>query len=143
MNLPPPRPTTPRRWRGPLRADRRGFTLLEVMIAMAVLATAFTALLGLHVRNLDAVARDQAYLEAVLLARTLLVEVELAGAAEVGTASGDFEGAFPGRYPGFRWERAVNDTGLFDTREVRVRVIPPLGERAAAELTLFVRAGPA
>lgn len=122
------------------RRDRaRGFTLLEVMVAMAVLATAFTALLGLHVRNLEVVARDQAYLEAVLLARTLMTQVELAGAVEVGETSGDFETSYPGQYPGFRWEQSVSDLGLFDTREVRVRVVPPLGEAAAASLTLFVR----
>jgi prepilin-type N-terminal cleavage/methylation domain-containing protein len=127
------RRAAPRRGRDP------GFTLHEVMVAMAVLATAFTALLGLHVRNLEVVARDQAYLEAVLLARTLMTEVELRGAAEVGETSGDFETIYPGQYPGFRWERSVSDTGLFDTREVRIRVVPPLGESAAAALTLFVR----
>jgi prepilin-type N-terminal cleavage/methylation domain-containing protein len=122
----------------------RGFTLLEVMVAMAVLATAFTALLGLHVRNLQTVARDQAYLEAILLARTLITEVELAGSAEIGSSSGDFEASFPGEYPGFRWERTVADAqlglglGIPDIREVRVRVIPPLGEAAAAELSLYL-----
>jgi prepilin-type N-terminal cleavage/methylation domain-containing protein len=128
-----------RRRAAPRRGRDSGFTLLEVMVAMAVLATAFTALLGLHVRNLEVVARDQAYLEAVLLARTLMTEVELQGAVEVGETSGDFEALFPGQYPGFRWERSVSDLGLFDTREVRVRVVPPLGESAAASLTLFVR----
>ena len=122
----------------------QGFTLLEVMVAMAVLATAFTALLGLHVRNLQTVARDQAYLEAILLARTLITEVELAGSAEIGSSSGDFEASFPGEYPGFRWERTVADAqlglglGIPDIREVRVRVIPPLGETAAAELSLYL-----
>jgi hypothetical protein len=108
------------------------------MVALAVLATAFTALLGLHVRNLQTVARDQAYLEAILLARTLITDVELARAAEIGTSSGDFEATYPGEYPGFRWERTVVETGLFDTREVRIRVIPPLGEAAAAELALYL-----
>ena len=126
------------------RSACRGFTLLEVMVAMAVLATAFTALLGLHVRNLQTVARDQAYLEAILLARTLITEVELAGSAEIGSSSGDFEASFPGEYPGFRWERTVADAqlglglGIPDIREVRVRVIPPLGEAAAAELSLYL-----
>jgi general secretion pathway protein I len=119
-------------------SEVRGFTLLEVMVAMAVLATAFTALLGLHVRNLETVARDQAYLEAVLLARTLITAEELRQDAEVGTSSGDFESSYPGQYPGFRWERIVTETGLFDTREVRIRVIPPLGEAAAAELALYL-----
>ena len=125
----------------------QGFTLLEVMVAMAVLATAFTALLGLHVRNLQTVARDQAYLEAILLARTLITEVELAGSAEIGSSSGDFEASFPGEYPGFRWERTVADAqlglglGIPDIREVRVRVIPPLGEAAAAEPSLYLGSG--
>jgi len=37
------------------RADReaRGFTLLEVLVAVAVLGLALVSLLGLHVRNID------------------------------------------------------------------------------------------
>ncbi len=115
-----------------------GFTLLEVMVALAVVATAFTALLGLQVRNVRLVAREQAYTQALLLARSMITEVELAGYPEVGFAEGDFEDTHPGRYPGFRWQRTVTDF-LLDTREVTVRVVPNGDESAAAELTLFVR----
>jgi len=103
-----------------------------------VVATAFTALLGLHVRNLRLVAREQAYAQALLLARSMISEVELAGFPEVGFAEGDFEDTAPDRYPGYRWQRTVNDFVL-DTREVTVRVVPNGDESAAAELTLFVR----
>lgn len=119
--------------------DVRGFTLLEVMVALAVIATAFTALLGLHVRNLKLAARDQAYTQALLLSRTLITEVELGPYPEVGAAQGDFEDRWPGRYPGFRWQRTVNDFGVFDVREVTIRVIPNGDEAAASELTVFVR----
>lgn len=117
-----------------------GFTLLEVMVALAVIATAFTALLGLHVRNLRLAAREQAYTQALLLSRSLITEVELGGYPEIGIGEGDFEETHPGRYPGFRWQRTVSDFGIIpDTREVTVRVIPNGDEGAASELTVFVR----
>jgi general secretion pathway protein I len=118
-----------------------GFTLIEVVVAMAVLAVAFTALLGLHVRSLKLAAREQSYTRALLLARTLLTDAEIEGRPAVGTSSGDFEERFPGRYPGFLWERTVNDTPLPETSEVTVRVEPPGDPGAAAELTLYLRGG--
>jgi general secretion pathway protein I len=119
-----------------------GFTLLEVMVALAVIATAFTALLGLHVRNLRLAAREQAYAQSMLLARSLITEVELGGFPDVGEAQGDFEAEFPGRYPGYRWYRTVSEFPAPDTREVTVRVVPSGDESAACELTLFVRPRP-
>src|SRR5207237_3487504 len=106
-------------WR---RRGARGFTLLEVMVAMAVIAIAFTALLGPHARNLQIAAREQAYTQALLLSRSLITEVELADLPEVGISEGDFEASYPGLYPGFRWIRTVVDPPmpLPDTREVTV-----------------------
>jgi len=125
-----------RRRRGP---DARGFTLLEVMVALAVIATAFTALLGLHVRNLRVAARDQTYTQALLLSRSLVTEAELGPYPEVGIAQGDFEERWPGLYAGYRWERTVSDFGIFAVRQVTIRVIPFGDESAASELTVFVR----
>ena len=93
----------------PPTRDARGFTLLEVMVALAVIATAFTALLGLHVRNLKLAARDQAYTQALLLSRSMITETELGPYPEVGIAQGDFEDQWPGLYTGFKWERIVSD----------------------------------
>jgi type II secretion system protein I len=119
--------------------DARGFTLVEVVVALAVLAIAFTALLGLHVRSLRLAAREQSYTQALLLARTLLTEAELAPLPAPGVSSGDFESRYPGRYPGFVWQRTVNDTPLAETREVTVRVQPPDDPEAEAELVLYLR----
>jgi general secretion pathway protein I len=138
-------------WRGRRRSGQRagglaaccGFTLLEVVVAMAVLAVAFTAMLGLHVRSLKIAAREQQYTQALLLARTLLTDVELAPQLPAaGTSSGDFESRFPGRYPGFLWQQTVNEIPLLpDTREIVVRVQPAGDPLASAELTLYLRAG--
>jgi len=121
------------------RSRVRGFTLLEVMVALAVIATAFTALLGLHARNIRLAARDQAYTRALFLARELIANAELGPFPEVGLANGDFETLHPGRYPDFRWERTVNDTALPRTREITVRVFPATDPDAECELTLFRR----
>lgn len=117
--------------------DVRGFTLLEVMVALAVIATAFTALLGLHVRNLKLAARDQAYTQALLLSRSLITEAELGPYPEVGIAQGDFEDRWPGLYTGYTWERTVSDFGVLAVRQVTIRVIPFGDESASSELTVF------
>jgi general secretion pathway protein I len=126
----------------PRRRDARGFTLLEVMVALAVIAIAFTALLGLHARNLRIAAREQAYTQALLLSRSMVTEIQLGDLPDVGIAEGDFEDLYPGLYPGFRWVRTVNDPPIpvQDMREITVRVIPNGDESAASELTFFMRA---
>lgn len=117
----------------------RGFTLVEVVVAMAIVAVAFTAMLGLHGRSLRLAAREQAHARALFLARSMLAEMEIEGYPDVGTASGDFESRNPGEYPGWAWQSTVTDTPLPNTREVRVRVGPVNDPAAAAHLTLFLR----
>jgi general secretion pathway protein I len=117
---------------------QRGFTLLEVMVALAVIATAFTALLSLHVENLRTLGREEAYSRALLLAETLAAESELEGWPGLGTSEGDFEAETPGEATGFAWRREVREWMLPGTREVRIRVTPPFGDEAAVELTVFV-----
>ena len=80
LSLPPM--TT--RLRPKRNSDARGFTLLEVVVALAILATAFTALLGLHTQNLKTIARDRGYTEALFLAREKLAQIELQGVPEPG-----------------------------------------------------------
>ncbi len=127
---------------GPPRAAptrQSGFSLLEVMVALAVLAIGFTALLGLHARNLEIAATERAHGEALLLARSLLAETELAGVAVPGEESGDFETTHPGRYPGWLWQRSVAPTPIPGALVVSVRVLPPHDASAMVELELVVR----
>ncbi len=115
-----------------------GFSLLEVLIALTVIAFAFVGLLGLHAHNIKLVAGDQNLTRATLLARELVsqmqFQVQSNGLQDLGNASGNFEG-----YPGYRWEREVLSTGLDEMREVVIRVIWDERNPHACELVYFLR----
>jgi prepilin-type N-terminal cleavage/methylation domain-containing protein len=106
------------------RGDRHGagFTLLEVLVAVAVLGLGLVSLLGLHVRNLALIDRDQRITESTMLARALMTEAEVEPFPDVGFIEGDFEDRYPERFPGVRWEREVVAAPVNDVREVRIRV---------------------
>ena len=95
-----------------------GFTLLEVMVALSILAVAFTVLLGL--RNRDIVQHDEAqYItRATLLAGQKLSEQEMAGFPSLGFSSGDF----PEPDDDLTWTQTVDSTLFEFAREVKVEV---------------------
>jgi len=124
----------------PRPESTRGFTLLEVLVAVAVLGLGLVSLLGLHVRNIDLIARDQRVTEATMLARGLMAQVDAEPFPSLGLTDGDFEDDYPARYPELRWEREVLTTPVPDVREVRVRVFR--GEQESGDdvtLTYYVR----
>jgi general secretion pathway protein I len=133
---------------GERRGRERGFTLLEVMVAVAVLAIALPILLGL--RNHDVALREEAkaVTNATLLAQEKLFETEILGFPPVGETRGDFATLPPGsltsaevkdRAPGFRWTRLVVPTPFEQIREVRIRVSWPGGaSERVVEITNYV-----
>lgn len=78
----------------------RGFTLLEVMVAVAVLAIGLTALLGSHSQSVSLAAEAKFYTTAAFLAQQKMAELELAGFQDLDSEAGDFGEDFPG----YRWE---------------------------------------
>ncbi|HYK66220.1 MAG TPA: prepilin-type N-terminal cleavage/methylation domain-containing protein [Patescibacteria group bacterium] len=106
-----------------LRRRARGFTLIEVMVAMAILGIALLGLLGLHHQSLQSVIRAQDATRASMLAQAVMTEAELERYPDLGMTHGDFQASFPGEFPDFRWERLVSASGMFpDVRKVQVIV---------------------
>jgi type II secretion system protein I len=101
----------------------RAFTLLEVMVAIAILGIALLGLLGLHHQSMQSVIRAQQATRASMLAQAVMTEAELERFPELGRTRGNFESSFPGEFPDFRWERVVEASGIFiDVRKVKVLI---------------------
>jgi general secretion pathway protein I len=103
------------------RAHRRGFTLIEVLIALFVIALGVGALLATLTSSADAAAhlREKSLAEWIALNR--ISEVRLANTRPgPGTTSGTVE--FAGRT--WRWQQTVNDPGIAGIRRLDVMVAP-------------------
>jgi general secretion pathway protein I len=83
-----------------MKLNCRGFTLLEVMVAVAVIAIGLTALLGSHSQSVSLAAEAKFYTTAALLAQRKMAELELAGFQDLDHEAGDFGEDFSG----YRWE---------------------------------------
>ena len=103
-----------------------GFTLLEVMIAVAILATVIVSLMGLKNRSMQDVALAEHMTTATLLARRVMVETVLARPLVPQEKDGEFTEE---EYKGYTWQKAVSPTPLRSILEVRVAVLWKEGER--------------
>jgi general secretion pathway protein I len=84
-----------------------GFTLLEVLVAVAIVALALVAFMGLHAHSLDDTIRAQDLTTAVLLAQAKMAT--MGEFPETGEATGKFEGPELER---FQWATAVTERTL-------------------------------
>jgi len=82
-----------------------GFTLLEIMIALAILTVALLAVFRLHAQTISMNNRAKFNLTAPLLAQSKLSELE--AKSFTGT---DEEGNFGEQFSGYTWKVAISDT---------------------------------
>jgi len=114
-----------------------GFTLLEVMIALAIVSITMVTLLGLANRSIDLQGRLQKVTRATLLAQGRMAEVERGTLAD-----GASSGIFSEPDEEFRWQLAYEETPLAAVRMVTVKVL--WGDEGANEyvdLVSFVKPG--
>jgi general secretion pathway protein I len=109
-----------------------GFTLLEVLIAIAILALALPVLLGLRNWDLDLQSRASDITAATMLAQEKLIEAEMSPVFPIGETSGDFRDPPPGyqmsgdtadRADKYRWKRIITPTPLNSVREVKIQIL--------------------
>ncbi len=113
----------------------RGFTLLEVLVALVVLALSLTALVRLSALEARALADLRERTVAHWVAANVLEETRL---AESWPATGLRNGSTRMGGREWRWELAVQDTDEPAIRRLDVSVQLSQGDGAGAALTGFV-----
>ncbi len=96
----------------------KGFTLLEIMIALAIMAGTLLTLLGAFNHHLAIVGRDREETVALLLARGKLEELEM---APVETLQPQ-EGSFAPERPDLAWKLVISPTAITGLRQLTVTV---------------------
>ena len=85
-----------------------GFTLLEVMVAMAIIAIALTAVLGSQSQSVSLASEAKFSTTAALLAQNKMAETEWGNRLDLSSDSGDFGDDFPD----YNWEVTVEDVSM-------------------------------
>ena len=115
--------------------NRSGFTLLEVMIALAIIGIALVALLTTQSTSIKIITRSTLITKSYLLGEKKLAALELAGYDAVDDGEGSFEDN-----PELRWVQTVSETEIDGLKEVHLRIISgePEKERREANFVTFV-----
>jgi general secretion pathway protein I len=83
----------------------RGFTLLEVMVALAIMAGVVLTILSSVNYHLSLTGRNQEEAAAVLLARVKIEELELLSSKDLAQAK---EGTFTPEWPDYSWKAEIS-----------------------------------
>jgi general secretion pathway protein I len=89
---------------GNLHADS-GFTLLEVMVAISIIAIALVSVYRMHSQTITMNFAARFYTTAPMLAQLKIAELETKSGEDLANDSGDFGED----YSGFRWDVVVDD----------------------------------
>ena len=98
-----------RRRRQPPRSKPAGFTLIEVMVAIGVLAICFTAIFNVQASSIQAASRTKYITAATLLAHSKMVDIEQQLTVEgFSEFAEDMDGNFEEEgWPEFRWRAKI------------------------------------
>ena len=92
----------------------QGFTLLEIMVSLSIIALALTTLLTSQSQSLSLASEAKFDSMATLLAQSRIAEIETANIEDLRSESGDFGDDFPNYY----WEMELNSIPLSKTEKI-------------------------
>ena len=90
------------------REPAYGFTLLEVMVSVAIMSIVLVSVYRLHSQSLTMNTEARFYTQAPMLARSILAELGAGEDAEFADNSGEFGENFPG----YAWKASVEDVEI-------------------------------
>jgi len=113
-------------------SGKAGFTLLEVIIAVAIIGSSLAILLGAVNKNLVLASQSKNITIASFLAQRKMVEIEVEGFPEIGNQEGSFE-----ELPEFRWYLSVQPYNIEQLgTEIRIVILTVSWDEGQREFTV-------
>lgn len=88
-----------------IQKPQRGFTLLEIMVALSIIAIVLVSVYRMHAQTVSMNYEVRFYTTAPMLAQTKMAELETESLEDMGDDSGDFGDEFPN----YRWNIVIDD----------------------------------
>lgn len=107
---------------GVRKYNEQGFTLLEVMIALAIVSIALVSLLSLSNRSISVQGRLQRETQATLLAQHILSREEVLATGKNSNWQEQAE-SFEEPFSAYRWQVSYQDTIIPQVKQVTVAVL--------------------
>jgi general secretion pathway protein I len=110
--------------------NSKGFTLLEVMVAVSIMAMVLVTLLGLQSRTMQDVAQADHITTATLLAKRMMVEVIVSKKWQPVEEDGDFKDE--DNFKDYTWKKTISQIPLLSSvfiTEIRIAVLWKEGTR--------------
>ena len=101
------------------KGRRNGFTLLEVMIAVAILSIALVAVYKSQSQSVAMSTNARFLTSSTLLAQMKMAELDSLDAKEIAEGQGDFGDSFPD----YAWRVKISDTEIFLLRKVTLIIV--------------------
>ncbi len=121
--------TIKNRWK-----KNRGFTLLEVMLSMAILGITLVAVFQLQAQSIAMSGNARFLTIAPLLAQSKMAELESADSEDLISASG----IFGEQFPEYSWKVAVTDTEINHVKRIDVTIANNIMRRNnTCQITLY------
>ncbi len=105
-----------------LKTGNKGFTLIEVMLTVAVLSIGIGGVLRAFIVNLDVMQASQEYIVGISLAKDKMAGMLLEEKENSGLSVGSSEGKFQGAYADYAWKTQVNPSDKEDLNVLSVIV---------------------
>jgi len=118
-----------------MRRKNAGFTLLEVMIAMSILAIGLVAVLQMQSQSVSLASESRFLTTASLLAQDKMVEIEAMVQLDNRKSTGDFAPDFPE----YGWSVAVTDTQIAKLKRIEVNVFNKLFSGGATYQIIYYK----
>lgn len=100
-------------------SNQKGFTLLEVMVALSIIVIVLTALMGAQSQGMSMAIESKFNITAALLARDKMSRLELVEDDEISSDSGDFGDDFAP----YRWSLEVEPLQIPGVEEADGRLL--------------------